>query len=130
MDYRSIAPMMGALWSPIAAVTTAWHGQRNAQIAVAIAAASIVPDKSRVVLQIYKTNHTHGMILQSRAFALNFLEAIPVGVDQRLRFCVRPGTGTNWRMCRFPWGCREARCWMIVSGISTVGSSTEWTAAT
>ena len=81
MDYRRIAPMMGALWSPIAAVTTAWNDQRNAQIAVAIAAASIVPDKSRVLLQIYKTNHTHGMILQSRAFASEFPEAHPGGAD-------------------------------------------------
>ena len=74
MDYRRIAPMMGALWSPIAVVTTAWDGKPNGQIAVAIAAASIVADRPRVLAQIYKTNHTHGAILQSRAFALNFLK--------------------------------------------------------
>ena len=73
MEYRRIAPLMGNLWSPIAAVTSHWHGRSNVQIAVAIAAASIVPDMPRVLLQIYKTNHSHGMIYDSGAFALNFL---------------------------------------------------------
>ncbi len=65
--------MMGNLWSPIAAVTSHWQDRSNVQIAVAIAAASIVPDMPRVLLQIYKTNHSHGMIYDSGAFALNFL---------------------------------------------------------
>ena len=73
MEYSLIAPMMGRLWSPIAAVTTRWQGKANVQIAVAIAAASIVPDMPRVVIQIYKTNFSHGLIYSSGAFALNFL---------------------------------------------------------
>ena len=73
MEYARIAPMMGRLWSPIAAVTSQWQGKANVQIAVAIAAASIVPDMPRVVVQIYKTNFSHGLIYQGGAFALNFL---------------------------------------------------------
>ncbi|PKB64820.1 MAG: hypothetical protein BZY80_01750 [SAR202 cluster bacterium Io17-Chloro-G2] len=73
MNYRSIAPIMGNLWSPIAAVTSRWQERSNVQIAVAISAASIVPDMPRVLLQIYKTNHSHGMIYNSGGFALNFL---------------------------------------------------------
>ena len=73
MEYRRIAPIMGNLWSPIAAVTSRWQERSNVQIAVAISAASIVPEKPRVILQIYKTNHSHGMIYNSGAFALNFL---------------------------------------------------------
>ena len=73
MDYRRIAPMMGNLWSPITAVTSRWQERSNVQIAVAISAASIVPEMPRVLLQIYKTNHSHGMIYNSGAFALNFL---------------------------------------------------------
>ena len=72
MDYSNVAPIMGNLWSPIVAVTSRWRGQDNAQICVSIGAASIVPEKPRVLAQIYKTNHTHGMVLGSGAFALNF----------------------------------------------------------
>ena len=73
MEYRRIAPLMGNLWSPIAAVTSHWEEKSNVQIAVAIAAASIVPDNPRVLLQIYKTNYSHDLICRSNAFALNFL---------------------------------------------------------
>ena len=73
MDYDRIAPMMGQLWSPLAAVTSHWKGKHNAQIAVAAAAASIVPNKPRVTLQIYKNNFSHDLIYNSGAFALNFL---------------------------------------------------------
>ena len=64
---------MGRLWSPLAAVTSRWQGKANAQIAVAISAASIVPDRPRVLVQIYKANYSHGLIRESGAFALNFL---------------------------------------------------------
>ncbi len=73
MDHTLISPMMGRLWSPIAAVGSRWQGFNNVQIAVSIAAASIVPSKPRVAVQIYKTNHSHNMIYQSKAFALSFL---------------------------------------------------------
>ena len=73
MDYADIAPMMGTLWSPIAAVTSRWQDQDNVQIAVAITAASIVPDRPRVAVQLYKTNLSHDMVLAAGAFALNFL---------------------------------------------------------
>ena len=73
IDYRDIAPMMGRLWSPLAAVTSQWRGKVNAQIAVAISAASIVPDRPRVVAQIYKGNYSHRLIYQSGVFVLNFL---------------------------------------------------------
>ena len=73
MEYSDIAPMMGRLWSPLAAVTSHWQGRDNVQMAVAIAAASIVPDRPRVSVQLYKTNLSHEMVLSSGAFALNFL---------------------------------------------------------
>ncbi len=73
MEYSHIAPMMGRLWSPIAAVTSRWRGKANAQICVAIGAASIVPGMPRVVVQIYKRNYSHEMIYRSGAFALNYL---------------------------------------------------------
>ena len=73
MEYADIAPIMGRLWSPLAAVTSHWQGRDNVQIAVAIAAAAIVPERPRVVVQLYKTNLSHDMVLSSGAFALNFL---------------------------------------------------------
>ena len=73
MDYSRIAPMMTHLWAPMAAVTSAWQGKHNAQIVVAISAASIVPDKPRVAIKIQKRNLTHDLIYNSGAFALNFL---------------------------------------------------------
>ena len=73
MEYADIAPMMGTLWSPLAAVTSRWQGRDNVQMAVAIAGASIVSDRPRVAIQLYKTNLSHDMVLSSGAFALNFL---------------------------------------------------------
>ena len=73
MEYADIAPIMSRLWSPLAAGTSHWQGRDNVQIAVAIAAASIVPERPRVVVQLYKTNLSHDMVLSSGAFALNFL---------------------------------------------------------
>lgn len=73
MEYSEIAPMMGTLWSPLAAVTSRWQERDNVQMAVAIAAASIVPDRPRVAVQLYKTNLSHEMVYSSGAFALNFL---------------------------------------------------------
>ena len=75
MDYAKIAPMMGNLWSPIAAVTSRWQGRDNAQICVSIGAASIVAERPRVIVQLYKTNLTHEMVLGSGAFAVNFPRA-------------------------------------------------------
>ena len=75
MEYQRITPMMGLLWSPTAAVTSQWRGKANAQICVAIAAASIVPSMPRLVVQIYKRNYSHELICQSKAFAVNFLRS-------------------------------------------------------
>ena len=92
MEYRDIAPIMGRLWSPLAAVTSEWQGKVNAQIAVAITAASIVPDLPRVLVQIYKENYSHRLICQSHAFGLNFPQPGPTSLHQGFRagFGYRP----------------------------------------
>ena len=86
MDYQRIAPMMTNLWSPIAAVSSSWEGTDNAQIAVAIAGASIVPARPRVIVQIYKTNFTHELVLKKKAFALNFLRRDQLELMHQLGF--------------------------------------------
>ena len=65
--------ILNQLWSPIAALTSHLEGAVNAQICVGISNASIVPEKPRVLVQIYKENHSHHFVSQSGAFALNFL---------------------------------------------------------
>ena len=75
MEYSDIAPIMGNLWSPLAAVSSHWEGKDNAQLCLSIGGASIVPEHPRVVVQIYKSNLSHEMISNSRAFALNFPRA-------------------------------------------------------
>ena len=86
IDPRRIAPMMRHLWSPIAAVTTRWNGRNNAQIAVSVGAASVVPDRPRVLVQIYKENHSWNLIHRSRAFALNFLRPDQLALVKSLGF--------------------------------------------
>ena len=86
MEYASIAPMMSQLWAPIAAVSTAWHEKVNAQIALAMGGASIVPDRPRVIVQLYKTNYTHELVLGSKVFALNFLRADQLQLMKDLGF--------------------------------------------
>ena len=78
--------MMRHLWSPIVAVTSCWNDQTNAQIAVSVSASSVVPDLPRVLVQIYKENHTWNLITQSRAFALNFLRPDQLELVKSLGF--------------------------------------------
>ncbi len=75
MDYAKIAPIMGNLWAPLAVVSSHWQGRYNAQLCLSIGGASIVPERPRVVTQIYKTNQSREMIMGSGAFALNFPRA-------------------------------------------------------
>ena len=114
MEYSLIAPLMGRLWSPMAAVTSHWDGKYNAQIAVAIGAASIVPSMPRVLVQIYKRNFSHELIYRSGAFALNFLRTDQLslieefglvsgrdkdklsGVDYQLKSSGSPVLGECW----------------------------------
>ena len=70
MSYEVREPGPGA---PIVAVTSRWQGKSNAQIAVSVGAASVVPEKPRVVVQIYKENYSWELIRSAGALALNFL---------------------------------------------------------
>ena len=70
-------PVLAGLTSPLAAVSTRSGNSINAQIAVAITSASIVLQRPRLIVQIYRTNHTHDMIADSGVLAVNFL-----GTDQ------------------------------------------------
>lgn len=74
LDHADLGPLLGGLSAPLAAVSTRSGDISNAQIAVAITAASIVPQRPRLIVQIYHTNFTHGLISSSGVLAINFLE--------------------------------------------------------
>ena len=66
--------MLSGLSAPLAAVSVRSGDTVNAQIAVAITAASIVLQRPRLIVQIYRTNYTHELISVSGALAVNFLD--------------------------------------------------------
>ncbi len=75
LDPADVGPLLGGLSAPLAAVSSRAGDVSNAQIAVAITAASIVPQRPRLIVQIYHTNFTHGLIAESGILAVSFLEA-------------------------------------------------------
>lgn len=66
-------PILSELWTPIVAVTAEHDGVRSGQVAVSAHGASIVPDRPRVLVQLYKRNLTHELVAGSQAFALHLL---------------------------------------------------------
>ena len=130
MDYSNIAPIMGNLWSPIAAVSSRWQGQSNAQICVSIGGASIVAERPRVLVQIYKTNHSHEMISDSGAFALNFPRAGQLEWIDGTSAFGPAGTATSSQESSIRWEKRAARCLQTAGDGWTAWWSTPWTAAT
>ena len=74
LDLADVGPLLGGLSAPLAAISTRVGEISNAQIAVAITAASIVPRRPRLIVQIYHTNYTHGLIASAGVLAINFLE--------------------------------------------------------
>ena len=67
--------MLGWLWTPLVAVTAAHDGRRSGQIAVSAHGASIVPERPRLTVALWKGNLTHDLALAGRAFAVHLLGA-------------------------------------------------------
>ena len=72
-----IAETLGALWSPLLAITTRHQGRSNGLVAGTGVFASLVPEAPRVLVEITKTSLTHDLVLASRVFALHTLPATP-----------------------------------------------------
>ena len=66
-------PLLSQLWTPLVAVTASWNGRASGQIAVSAHGASIVLDRPRILVQLYKSNLTHDLVRDSEAFALHLL---------------------------------------------------------
>lgn len=69
----AVGPLLGGLSAPLAAVSTRYGDVANAQIAVAITAASIVLHRPRIIVQLYHTNYTCELVAASGVLAVNFL---------------------------------------------------------
>ena len=79
-------PLLSQLWTPIVAITSTWQGQDGAQIAVSAHGASIVPDRPRILVQLYKRNLTHDLVRGSGVFALHLLAKGQEELVHRLGF--------------------------------------------
>ena len=73
IDPAIAGALLGGLSAPLAAVSTRYGATVNAQIAVAIAPASIVPHRPRLIVQLYHTNYTCHLVAAAGVMAVNFL---------------------------------------------------------
>lgn len=65
---------LSLFWAPICVV--GGHGPKgpNAQVCVAVGGASIVPERPRLMVGLWKTNLTHDLVRAAGSFALTVLE--------------------------------------------------------
>lgn len=77
MSDDGVRATLGPLWGPVMAITTREGERANGQIAIAGLAASLVHDAPRVLIELWKTNFTHDLLLESGVFALHLLPAAP-----------------------------------------------------
>ncbi len=73
MDEQAIQQITSTLWAPLVAISTTAGGQANAQIAVSAVNASILRERPRVLIEIWKANYTHHLLMESGVFALHLL---------------------------------------------------------
>ena len=65
--------LLSWFWTPLVVVTAAAGGRRSGQVAVSVHGASIVPQRPRLSVGLWKTNLTHDLVLASGAFAVHLL---------------------------------------------------------
>jgi flavin reductase (DIM6/NTAB) family NADH-FMN oxidoreductase RutF len=79
-------PVLSELWTPLVAITATANGRSSGQIAVSAHGASIVPDRPRALIQLYKRNFTHDLVVESQAFALHLLREDQLELAHTLGF--------------------------------------------
>jgi len=101
MDEGAVREVISALWAPLMAITSAHEGRRGGQIAVAASGASILPERPRVLVALWKANYTHELVAASRVFALHLLRPGQLALVRQLGFrSGRAGdklAGLSWR---------------------------------
>lgn len=76
MSIQEGTAVTGAFWSnsPVVAITSAYNGKINGQIAVTVATSSIVSSIPRLIIGIWKGNYTHGFISNSKVLTIHLLK--------------------------------------------------------
>jgi len=87
MDEQNISRITSHLWAPLVAITTAHGGQANGQIAVAALNASILRERPRILIEIWKANYTHHLLAASGIFALHLLGEGNLNLIEQLGLC-------------------------------------------
>ena len=88
MAERRLRPsLLSLFWTPVVAVGShGADGRLNAQIAVSVFGASIVPERARLLCVLYKTNFTHELVTASGSLAVSALEESQTEVLHQLGF--------------------------------------------
>ena len=73
MEPTSDSRFLSWLWTPLVVVTASADGRRSGQVAVSAIGASIVPQRPRLSVSLWKGNFTRDLVEQSGAFALHLL---------------------------------------------------------
>ncbi len=69
----SAGDLLSYFWTPIVVVTAAADGRGNGQVAVSVHGASIVPQRPRLTVALWKDNLTHDLVRRAGAFAVHLL---------------------------------------------------------
>ncbi|MCK5709522.1 MAG: flavin reductase [Deltaproteobacteria bacterium] len=88
MSKEEGSAVAGAFWanSPVIAITSAWEGKVNGQIAVTAVTSSIVHEIPRLLVGIWKANYTHEFITNSKAFTIHLLRRDQIGLVKNFGF--------------------------------------------
>ncbi|MEE8135972.1 MAG: flavin reductase family protein, partial [Thermodesulfobacteriota bacterium] len=88
MSREEGSAVAGAFWSnsPVIAITSAWEGKVNGQIAVTAVTSSIVHEIPRLLVGIWKANYTHEFITNSKAFTIHLLRRDQISLVKNFGF--------------------------------------------
>jgi flavin reductase (DIM6/NTAB) family NADH-FMN oxidoreductase RutF len=78
--------LLSNFWTPIVAVGATGPEGPNAQISVSTFGAGVVPDRPRLLVALYKRNHTHDLVVASGSFSLSLLCEAQVDLIPKLGF--------------------------------------------
>lgn len=78
----------GIFWSasPVVAITSAWEGKINGQIAVTVVTSSVVHSIPRLLVGIWKSNYTHEFIYNSRKLCIHLLRRDQIALVKNFGF--------------------------------------------
>ena len=79
-----MADPLSQFWSPVCAVASHGRNGPNAQICVSVFGASVVQDRPRLQVNLWKDNYTHDLVGESGALAITVLAESQAALVERL----------------------------------------------